>query len=68
MAPPPLLYLDQNHLSGIAKGKPAFAALEPALRAAIPAGAASPAEPGPAAETARDRLYALTAARRATVQ
>jgi hypothetical protein len=30
-----LLYLDQNHLSGIAKRKPAFRDLEPALRAAI---------------------------------
>ena len=30
-----LLYLDQNHLSGIAKRKPAFRELEPALRAAV---------------------------------
>jgi hypothetical protein len=34
-----LLYLDQNYLSGIAKRKPAFVELEPALRAAIEAGA-----------------------------
>jgi hypothetical protein len=33
------LYLDQNYLSGIAKGKPAFAELEPVLRAAVAAGA-----------------------------
>ena len=37
--PLPLLYLDQNYLSGIAKRKPAFVELEPALRAAIAAGA-----------------------------
>ena len=30
----PLLYLDQNYLSGFAKGKPAFRELEVALRAA----------------------------------
>jgi hypothetical protein len=29
------LYLDQNYLSGIAKGKPAFTELEPVLRAAV---------------------------------
>jgi predicted nucleic acid-binding protein len=29
------LYLDQNYLSGLAKRKPAFAELEPVLRAAI---------------------------------
>jgi hypothetical protein len=34
-----LLYLDQNYLSGIAKRKPAFRELEPALRAAVAAGA-----------------------------
>jgi hypothetical protein len=34
----PLLYLDQNYLSGIAKRKPAFADLEPELRAAVRAG------------------------------
>jgi predicted nucleic acid-binding protein len=33
------LYLDQNYLSGIAKRKPAFAELEPVLRAAIAQGA-----------------------------
>jgi hypothetical protein len=33
------LYLDQNYLSGIAKGKPGFSELEPALRAAIARGA-----------------------------
>jgi hypothetical protein len=34
-----LLYLDQNYLSGIAKRKPAFRELEPALRRAIERGA-----------------------------
>ena len=38
-AGPLLLYLDQNYLSGIAKGKPAFRELEPVLRAAVAAGA-----------------------------
>ena len=33
------LYLDQNYLSGIAKGKPAFAELEPVLRRAVARGA-----------------------------
>jgi predicted nucleic acid-binding protein len=33
-----LLYLDQNYLSGIAKGKPAFRELEAVLRAAVAAG------------------------------
>jgi predicted nucleic acid-binding protein len=33
-----LLYLDQNYLSGIAKRKPAFAALEPVLREAVARG------------------------------
>jgi hypothetical protein len=33
------LYLDQNYLSGIAKRKPAFCELEPALRAAVDRGA-----------------------------
>jgi hypothetical protein len=33
------LYLDQNYLSGIAKGKPGFLELEPVLRAAIARGA-----------------------------
>jgi hypothetical protein len=36
---PPLLYLDQNYLSGIAKRKPAFRELEPVLRGAITSGA-----------------------------
>jgi hypothetical protein len=36
---PPLLYLDQNYLSGIAKRKPAFAELEPVLRRVVAAGA-----------------------------
>jgi hypothetical protein len=35
----PLLYLDQNYLSGIVKRKPAFRELEPVLRAAIARGA-----------------------------
>jgi hypothetical protein len=39
VAEPVLLYLDQNYLSGIVKGKPAFRELEPVLRAAIAAGA-----------------------------
>jgi hypothetical protein len=34
-----LLYLDQNYLSGIAKGKPAFRELAPVLREAVEAGA-----------------------------
>jgi hypothetical protein len=33
------LYLDQNYLSGIAKGKPAFRDLEPVLRKAVDWGA-----------------------------
>jgi hypothetical protein len=33
------LYLDQNYLSGIVKGKPGFRELEPALRAAVARGA-----------------------------
>jgi hypothetical protein len=37
--PTPLLYLDQNYLSGIAKRKPAFDELEPVLREAVSAGA-----------------------------
>jgi hypothetical protein len=39
VAEPPLLYLDQNYLSGIAKGKPAFRELEPVLREAVAKGA-----------------------------
>jgi hypothetical protein len=39
-----LLYLDQNYLSGMAKRKPAFLALEPAVRAAIDAGAVAVVE------------------------
>src|SRR5215475_12538514 len=34
-----VLYLDQNYLSGFAKRKPAFSELEPAVRAAVAAGA-----------------------------
>jgi hypothetical protein len=33
-----LLYLDQNYLSGFAKGKPAFGELHPVLRTALAAG------------------------------
>jgi hypothetical protein len=40
----PLLYLDQNYLSGIAKRKPAFAALEPVLREAVASGRAAVVE------------------------
>jgi hypothetical protein len=36
---PPLLYLDQNYLSGMVKRKPAFRELEPSLRAAVSRGA-----------------------------
>jgi hypothetical protein len=36
---PVLLYLDQNYLSGMAKGKPAFRDLGPVLRAAVARGA-----------------------------
>lgn len=35
----PLLYLDQNYLSGMVKRKPAFAELEPVLREAVRRGA-----------------------------
>ena len=36
-----LLYLDQNYLSGIAKGKPGFRELEPILRESVAAGVVS---------------------------
>jgi hypothetical protein len=36
---PPVLYLDQNYLSGIVKRKPAFRELEPVLREAVARGA-----------------------------
>jgi hypothetical protein len=38
-ARPLLLYLDQNYLSGMVKGKPGFRELEPALKAAVARGA-----------------------------
>ncbi len=41
---PPALYLDQNYLSGMAKGKPAFTELEPVLRAAVARGAVAVVE------------------------
>jgi predicted nucleic acid-binding protein len=41
---PRILYLDQNYLSGIAKGKPAFRELEPVLREAVARGAVAVAE------------------------
>jgi hypothetical protein len=41
---PPLLYLDQNYLSGMAKAKPAFRELEPVLRAAVARGAVAVVE------------------------
>jgi hypothetical protein len=44
VAEPPLLYLDQNYLSGIAKRKPAFRELEPVLRDAVARGAVAVAE------------------------
>lgn len=44
VAGPALLYLDQNYLSGIAKRKPAFADLEPVLRAAVARGAVAVVE------------------------
>jgi hypothetical protein len=40
----PTLYLDQNYLSGIAKRKPGFVALEPVLREAVARGAVAVAE------------------------
>jgi hypothetical protein len=40
----PLLYLDQNYLSGIAKGKAVFRELEVALRAALERGAVAVVE------------------------
>src|SRR5262249_10072045 len=39
LSPMEFLYLDQNYLSGIVKGKVAFRELEPALRAAVARGA-----------------------------
>jgi hypothetical protein len=39
MTGPPLLYLDQNYLSGMVKRKPAFRELEPVLRRAVARGA-----------------------------
>jgi predicted nucleic acid-binding protein len=44
VAEPPLLYLDQNYLSGIAKRKPAFRELEPVLRDAVARGTVAVAE------------------------
>ena len=44
MREPPLLYLDQNYLSGIAKRKPGFRELEPVLRQALASGAVAVAE------------------------
>jgi hypothetical protein len=41
---PALLYLDQNYLSGIAKGKPAFRELEPVVRDAVTRGAVAVVE------------------------
>jgi hypothetical protein len=41
---PPLLYLDQNYLSGIAKRKPAFRELEPVLREVVSRGAVAVVE------------------------
>jgi hypothetical protein len=41
---PPLLYLDQNYLSGFVKRKPAFVELEVALRAALARGAVAVVE------------------------
>jgi hypothetical protein len=40
----PLLYLDQNYLSGFAKGKPAFRELEVVLREALARGAVAVVE------------------------
>ena len=39
-----LLYLDQNYVSGFAKGKPAFRELEPVVRAAVASGAVAVVE------------------------
>jgi len=44
---PPLLYLDQNYLSGMAKRKPGFRELEPVVRGAVARGALAVPE-GPA--------------------
>jgi hypothetical protein len=44
VAEPPLLYLDQNYLSGIAKNKPAFRELEPVLSDAVARGRIGVAE------------------------
>ena len=57
----PLLYLDQNYLSGMAKRKPAFRELEPVLRVAVARGAVTVPE-GPAhrlESTARPDLALL---------
>jgi hypothetical protein len=51
----PLLYLDQNYLSGIAKGKPAFRELEPVLREAVDAGVVAVAESEVHARESRPR-------------
>src|SRR5213592_3074818 len=55
MPSPPLLYLDQNYLSGIAKRKPAFAALEPVLTAAIARGGVAVVESAVHARESRPR-------------
>jgi hypothetical protein len=53
VAAPLLLYLDQNYLSGLVKGKPAFRELEPVLRAAVVRGAvAVPESPAHRLESA----------------
>jgi hypothetical protein len=53
----PLLYLDQNYLSGFAKRKPAFRELEDALRS-FSGGTRLPTEPDRAAREARRRMDA----------
>jgi predicted nucleic acid-binding protein len=50
-----LLYLDQNYLSGIAKGKPAFRELEPVLREAVASGRVAVAESALHAEESAPR-------------
>lgn len=52
---PLLLYLDQNYLSGIAKGKPAFRELEAVLRDAVARGAVAVAESPVHARESRPR-------------
>jgi hypothetical protein len=50
-----LLYLDQNYLSGFAKGKPAFGELQPVLRTAVAVGVVAVVESSVHARESRPR-------------